>query len=275
VTPGSPLGLTDLHSHLVPAVDDGAPSLEHAMEGIGRMVEAGVTRIVTTPHLDASLTMDPARLTEHLDAVAAAFAPVAAASATAWPELDLGQAYEVRLDVPDAVFSDPRLCLPGTQVALVEWAALRAPPESTRALEALMAQGVRPLLAHPERYRGQGDRIELAGAWREAGAWFLVNHGSLAGRYGPEAQTLAERLLARGWVDALTTDFHGRPRLSLYIDESRSWFEARDALDSWRLLTADNPARIARGEAPIEVVAIRRPEGFADRVRRVLGGRRD
>jgi protein-tyrosine phosphatase len=267
-------GLTDLHSHLVPAVDDGAPDLEHAMEGIARMAAAGITRIVTTPHIDGARTHDAAGLAAELDAVDRAFEPVRAAVAEHHPGLAIGQAYEVRLDVPDPDLSEPRLRFPGTDVVLVEWAALQVPPSSVQAMEGLVRQGIRPLLAHPERYRGLDARIELVAEWRGRGALMMVNHGSVVGRYGNEAQRLAHRLLARGWVDALATDFHGRPRLPLYLQESRGWFEAQGADEAWRLLAVENPTRIARGEAPLEVIPVRREEGFAARVFRALGGTR-
>jgi protein-tyrosine phosphatase len=265
-------GLTDLHSHLVPAVDDGAPTLEHALEGVSRMAAQGITRIVTTPHLEGSRTHDAAGLAADLDAVARAFEPVREAVAQHHPDLAIGQAYEVRLDVPDPDLSDPRLRLPGTNVVLVEWAALLVPPSSAQAIERIGEQGVRPLLAHPERYRGLDARIELVDEWRTRGAWMMVNHGSLVGRYGNEARRLAHRLLARGWVDALATDFHGRPQLPLYLEEARAWFEGKDATEAWRLLAVENPARIARGASPLEVSPLPQETGLAARIFRALGG---
>ncbi len=267
-------GITDLHSHLVPGVDDGAPTLEHALEGIARMASKGVIRIVTTPHVDGSRTHDPDGLAADLDAVHRAFEPVRTAAAEHHPGLALGLACELRLDVPDPDLGEPRLRFPGTDVVLVEWAALQVPPSSVQAMERLSGQGVRPLLAHPERYRGLDARIERVGEWRERGAWMMVNHGSLVGRYGNEAMRLAHRLLARGWVDALATDFHGRPNLRLYLDEARGWFEARKAMDTWNLLAVENPARIARGETPLEVIPVRGMDGFAARILRALGGPR-
>jgi protein-tyrosine phosphatase len=267
-------GIVDLHSHLVPGVDDGAPTLEDALEGIDRMVGRGVTHLVTTPHLDASLVRDSSRLAEVLDAVDRAFVPVVEMARERHPALRLERAHEVKLDLPNPDLSEPRLRLPGTDVVLVEWPGLQIPPRTTEALEGIMAGGVRPLLAHPERYRRLEAYPDLPLAWKEAGAWLVVNHGSVVGRYGKEAQRNALHLLARGWVDALATDFHGRPHLSLYLERSRRWFEARGAGDAWRFLVEENPARIARGEAPLSVPPVQGAEGLLSRLRSALGGGR-
>ena len=54
-----PTSYADVHSHLVPGVDDGARTLEEAMDAVERMTRSGIRKIITTPHLDGSLTLDP------------------------------------------------------------------------------------------------------------------------------------------------------------------------------------------------------------------------
>ncbi|CAN5698154.1 tyrosine protein phosphatase [soil metagenome] len=265
-------GLTDLHSHLVPGVDDGAPTLHDAMEGLDRMVERGVTSVATTPHLDASLSRDPARLQSVLDRMDEAFDVLREAASARHPGIRLVRAHEVKLDVPDPDLSDPRLRFPGTDVVLVEWPGLQVPPGTVRVLEELRQAGIRPLIAHPERYRLLEAYPALPAAWREAGAWLQVNHGSVLGRYGKVAELNAARLLARGCVDVMATDFHGRPGLALYVERARGWFEARGAEDAWRLLAAENPARILAGDAPLPVPPVRRPETLMRRLRSAFGG---
>jgi protein-tyrosine phosphatase len=267
-------GYVDIHSHLVPGVDDGAPTLEDAMEGLDRMVARGVVRIVTTPHLDASLTRNAGLLASALDRMDAAFELLSASVKARYPALVLERAHEIKLDVPDPDLSDPRLCYPGTQVVLVEWPGLQIPPGTTRVLEELVEAGIQPVIAHPERYRGLATHPGLPAAWRGAGAWLLVNHGSVVGRYGKEAERNAERLLARGWVDGMATDFHGRPSLDLYIERARDWFDLRGAGDVWSMLAAENPSRMASGLPPLEVPPVAAPEGLIGRIRSALGGHR-
>jgi protein-tyrosine phosphatase len=245
--------LTDLHSHLVPAVDDGATSLDDALEGIERMVAQGFGVAVTTPHLDADLTRDREGFAGFLAQVDASFETLRLAAERRFPGFVLRRGHEIRLDRPDPDLSDARVRLGGSDAVLVEWPAFQIPPETPSVLRGLSAQGVRPVLAHPERYRGHDADLALAARWREAGALLQVNFGSLAGRYGPSVRETAFRFLEVGLADCLSSDFHGRPHLELYVEEARELFEMADARGSWEILTMENPRRILSGEDLLDV----------------------
>ena len=266
-------GIIDLHSHLVPGVDDGARTLDDVLEGVGRMVERRVERIITTPHLEGSLTLDPPALERRLSRVDAAWTEARAVLQGAHPDLIFERAHEVLLDIPDPDLSDPRLRFPGTSVVLAEWPRLQIPPETPRVLSRLRKDGIRILLAHPERYRGFDPDLSLVAAWRAEGAWLQMNHGSLMGRYGSPVRQRALQLLSKGAVDCLSSDFHGRAHLRLYIREAESLFLKAGAHEAWRLLVSENPRRLCRGEEPLPVPPVVFPEGMADRIRSFLGGR--
>ena len=255
----------DLHSHLVPGVDDGARTVEDVVEGVSRMADRDIGHIVTTPHLDGSLTLMPDRFEARMAEMDRAFARAQAAVREVFPRMVFSRANEVALDHPEPELTDPRLQLDRGGYVLVEWPRLRVPPESARVLDRVRGQGVGLLLAHPERYR-LGDRaMERLGQWREAGAFFQVNYGSLVGAYGAEARRTALELLARGWVECLATDFHGRAGLRLFISEARDHFRTADGepgpeTEAWHLLTRSNPGRIVEGEAPVPVPPVGRGE---------------
>lgn len=266
-----PERLADLHSHLVPGVDDGAKTIDDVVEGVDRMRARGVVTIATTPHLEGSLTLDPEGLARRMDEMDAAFEPARRAVAERFPELSFSRANEVALDHPEPDLSERRLRLGGGPFVLVEWARLHVPPGSRGALERLRAQGVEPLLAHPERYPSMGSFLQSAEEWKAAGAAFQVNYGSISGAYGPDAQQRALHLLARGWVDCLATDFHGRPSLRMFITPSRERFASAESEtgtedQAWKLLTWTNPSRILRGEAPLPVPPLEREETLWHRV---------
>ena len=209
--------VVDLHSHLIPAVDDGARSLDEALEAVERMVAAGIGRIVTTPHVRASLTHDSGKLATWLGSVDESWRELVEAVGERFPDLELLRGHEVMLDVPDPDFSDVRLRLAGTSFVLVEWPRLQIPPRTRQVIERIASAGYHPILAHPERYSGMRRALDSAGAWRSAGAYLQVNHGSFVGRYGPEARAVASELLARGWVDILSSDFHARAKLKIHL----------------------------------------------------------
>jgi protein-tyrosine phosphatase len=260
--------LTDLHSHLVPGVDDGATSLEDALEGIGRMVAQGFAAAVTTPHLDADLTRDPDGFVDFLSRVDASFEALRTAAEHRFPGFVLRRGHEIRLDRPDPDVSDARVRLGGSDAVLVEWPAFQIPPETHAVLRGLSAQGVRPVLAHPERYRGYDHDPGVVARWREAGALLQVNFGSLVGRYGASVRTTALRLIEFGLADCLASDFHGRPHLELYVQETKDLFELADGSGAWEILTMENPRRILSGEDVLAVPPVdfaRR--GLMDRIR--------
>ena len=104
----APPSFADLHSHLVPGVDDGARNVRDALEGIGRMVAAGVGALVTTPHLQASTTLDPEAMGRVMARMDHGWREISSAVAAEHPDLVFRRGFEVRMDVPDLAFHDFR-----------------------------------------------------------------------------------------------------------------------------------------------------------------------
>jgi protein-tyrosine phosphatase len=266
-----PGDLVDLHSHLVPGVDDGARVVEDTLDGIRRMTEVGITRVVTTPHLDGALTRDREALEARLHEVDESWAVVSEAVCREFPEVEFSRGHEVMVNVPDLVLSDPRLRLAEGSYVLIEWPRLQIPPRTESVVEKIVSEGIRPVIAHPERYVGMLDNLPLARDWRRAGAVLQVNHGSFVGRYGKEAEHVAASLVRAGLVDCLATDFHGRSHLKLYVKESRRWFEERDGAEQFYMLTSTNPRLMLDGEIPLPVTPLSIQRGLWDRLRGILG----
>jgi protein-tyrosine phosphatase len=214
--------LADLHCHLVPGVDDGAETYRDALVWLDAFAEEGITRVATTPHL-------PARLadSDYRRRVEDRFAELAAKTSDRLPSVDLSLAYEIRLDGTPIDPADEGLWLgPGRHV-LVEFQGLVLPAEPERELSALLEAGLRPVLAHPERYQGIGEDRAWPGLWREMGVLLCVNAGSLWGAYGPEPRDVAREMLARGEADLIGSDHHARPHRSDTVREA--WDLLREA----------------------------------------------
>lgn len=267
---GDSTAVADLHNHLVPAVDDGARSVADVLDAVERMARAGIRRIITTPHLDASLLAEPRLMEPRMEEILQAWQKGSAAVKEAFPEVDFRRGFEIMLDVPDPDFQDPRVRLAGTSFVLVEWPRMQIPPGTVEVIARIRQAGWRPILAHPERYYGMGDDLELASEWRRVGAYLQVNYGSLVGRYGPEPRNLAHRLLREGWVDYLSTDFHGRPELELFREEVVARFRDLEAEEQLTILTTTNTSRVFRDEEPLPVPPLSGNRGFWGRVRDLL-----
>jgi protein-tyrosine phosphatase len=262
--------LVDIHNHLVPAVDDGAKHVPAVLASIERFTRVGVRRIVTTPHIQASMTLQPDRLEERLATVTVAWETAAAAVKEDFPEVEYRRGHEVLIDVPEADLSDPRLRMAGTSFVLVEWPRLHVPPGTPRVLKWIREQGHRPIIAHPERYVGMGHAPSMAARWRDAGAFLQVNYGSLVGRYGMEAQTVAFRLLEAGHVDYLASDFHGHAHVEIYKTEAWAALKERDALETLDTLCRTNPSRVLEDQDPLPVPSLSPEQTFLARLRGMI-----
>lgn len=263
-----PGALADIHNHLVPDVDDGARNLEDVLTSVEQMAHEGIRKIVTTPHLDGSLTLDREQLEARLQVVDEAFDMAVRAVGERFPEVDFRRGHEVMLDVPDVDFAEPRMRLAGTSFVLVEWPRAHLPPGTAKVLRRIREDGYRAIVAHPERYLGFD--LGVARAWRDAGAYLQVNYGSLAGRYGGNARAFALRLLRRGWADYLASDFHGGPGKKLYRGEAWSRIESLGGGEALLHLCVTNPGRIFQDEAPMPVPMLPPERGFWAKVKGIL-----
>ena len=133
--------MIDIHTHLLPGVDDGSKSLESSLEVLRRFASDGVTTVVCTPHLEASHAHEaPHERHEEI------FAQLVAASVRP-PELRRG--WEIMLDVPAPISAILRLGLGGSTARLVEFARLGLPANSDKDLSRIRESGLVPVVAHP------------------------------------------------------------------------------------------------------------------------------
>ena len=263
--------LVDIHNHLIPGVDDGARSLEQALEAIGQMWEQGVRRITTTPHIDAEIIARPERFAARIAELDAAWAQLARSARERFPGLELARGNEIMLDTPHFAPSDARVRLAGSHYVLVEFPRLFIPAGTADLLYRLRAAGWTPVVAHPERYQGGSEgTLALVDSWRRVGARMIVNAGSLMGGFGKEARQFVLQLLRLGWVDMIGSDYHARPQRPLLLaacyDQLCTWGGGAQAT----LLLSTNPGLVMDGAELHEVPPLDVAEGPWARIRRLL-----
>src|SRR5690348_4215472 len=183
--------MIDIHTHLLPGVDDGSPSPEVSIPILERFAADGVQVVVCTPHLEASHAAH-APYERHLEILAAL-----RTRALVSPELRLG--WEIMLDVPGVDLRDSRFSLGGSTAVLVEFPRMMVPPNAAEELFRLRMSGVVPVLAHPERYRGC--TAAIVEEWRRVGAVIQMDVAGIVAR-GPQA-SLAASMLEQGRVDVV------------------------------------------------------------------------
>lgn len=250
--------MIDVHTHLLPGVDDGSPSVEVSLPVLERFASDGVEVVICTPHLDASHA-EHAPHDRHAEILRElrARAPLS-------PELRLG--WEIMLDAPGLDLRDRRLGLGGSTAVLVEFPRMTVPPNASEELFRLRMSGVVPVLAHPERYWGcTPDQVE---EWRRVGAAIQMDVAGVfaSGSLG----ALAASLLERGLVDLFASDTHGDSRALL---PARRWLEELGADETADLLTRRNAAHLLADEALEPVPPLERRRGMFGRLKELLLGR--
>ncbi len=195
---------TDLHSHLLPGVDDGVPNLDEALELIEALFQMGYQRLVTTPHVSgerypnsSTVIRDTARIVQ--EAIQKAGIPVEFRAAA---EYMLDENFGRLLREKDLLTLDEQGHI------LVEMSFLHPPLALNKYLFELQSKGYRPVLAHPERYPFYHLKSEEYQDLKQAGCLFQLNILSIIGHYGLEVQQSALLLLKKGMADFLGTDAH-------------------------------------------------------------------
>jgi protein-tyrosine phosphatase len=246
--------MIDVHTHLLPGVDDGSPSVEVSVPVLERFAAEGVETVVCTPHLRASAA-ERAPHHEH-----AAILERLRGAAPAVPRLALG--WEIMLDAPGVDLTDRRLTLAGSTAVLVEFPRMALPPRAIDELYRIRMSGVVPVVAHPERYRCT---TAMVTEWRRVGAVMQLDAAALFAR-GPMGDR-ARELLAEGLYDLAASDTHGDPRS---LAPARQWLIEAGASEAAELLMKTNAARLLADQPVLPVPAVRPPRSLADRLRAIF-----
>jgi protein-tyrosine phosphatase len=249
--------MIDIHTHLLPGVDDGSKSLEASVEILQRFARDGVTTVVCTPHLEASRAHE-APHAQHDELLAQLSA------AATQPELRRG--WEIMLDIPGADLTDPRLGLGGSTARLVEFARLGLPANAEKDLARIRESGLVPVVAHPERYWGCTPAVVVK--WKAAGAVIQMGVTAILPRKGPHR--LAEELMANGLVDVFASDTHVDRRT---LAMARDWLAGVTTEENVQLLTAENARRLLADEPTMPVWPIHLRRSMVRRLGEMVFGR--
>ncbi len=248
--------MIDIHSHLLPGVDDGSPSLEVSVPVLQRFYDEGVEVVICTPHLAAT----ESRRVQH-DRYEAIFQELVVHAPAG---LRLLRGWEIMLDAPGIDLTARNLTLGGSTAVLVEFPRLAVPIGATQELRRLRESGLVPVLAHPERYLGC--RLEMVEEWRAAGVATQIDATILTG--GSSRARFARDMLRLGLVDCIASDNHGDRRS---LGAARTWLLELGAEEQAELLTRTNAERLLRDEPPIEVSPIQNfSRGVLRRLRELL-----
>lgn len=238
--------MIDLHSHILPGIDDGAPDDAEALSMARLWVADGVTTVACTPHIYPGVYNnsgpDIRARVERLQAlIDGENLPLRLV-----PGCDL----HIAPDLISKLRLGAALSLNDTRYVLVETPHHVLPPRVEDVFFSLSAAGYVPILTHPERMSWIEQRFDLIKRLAHAGVWMQLTAGALLGKFGARPRYWSERLLEEGIVQIVASDAHGstrRPPLmrSAYEAVAKRWGEAL----AERLFTI-TPAGILENRAP-------------------------
>lgn len=225
---------TDMHSHIIPGIDDGAKTMADSLDMLRGMVALGYRKVITTPHIMSDgYPNTPAIILAGLERVRAA------AQAENLP-IQIEAAAEYYLDEQfDRYLAEGLMSFGGDKrYVLFETSYVTKPLSLRNALFRMQSSHYTPVLAHPERYQyfWEGDAVSTIRELQESGVKMQVNIGSFVGRYSKQAAVLARQLVKEGLVDLLGTDMHRASQAITMEAALKDHRELRELIASDRLL---------------------------------------
>lgn len=223
--------VTDMHSHLLPGIDDGSPDTDVSTSLIAGLLDLGYQRFVTTPHIfwdmykNTKESIDAAHDRLRLSFNGSLPAPFRTAAE-----------YYLDEHIDDLLMKDVPLLTIRDNWVLVEFSFITPPMDLKEKLFALQIKGYQPVIAHPERYTYLLSSKKTYDELKDAGCLFQVNLLSFTNYYSKQANELANYLLKKNYVDLLGTDLHHDRHLNALRASPNLTDIAKQLLDAGKLL---------------------------------------
>ena len=194
----------DMHSHLIPGIDDGARTMDETIAMLAKFESLGYQKVITTPHIMSDFYKNtPEVILGGLEAVRSAAKKVGLKI-----EIEAAAEYYFDESLMDRLKRKEKLLTFGNNHVLFEFSMMEQPDQIEELVFEMLTQNYKPVLAHFERYTFLFGSVEKAIEWREKGIEIQLNLNSLTGHYGPDVKKQAERLVDSGAIDFVASDCH-------------------------------------------------------------------
>ena len=206
----------DMHSHLLPGIDDGVQTIAESLTCIKTLQHLGYKKLICTPHIISDMypndreTILP-RLEEIREALKENNIDIA---------IEAAAEYMVDLEMEKQVLSGEPLLTFGNNLILIEMSYVAPSPNIEQVIFQLRLKGLQPILAHPERYVFYHHNLDNYQRFIDLGCMLQMNLLSLLGYYGKQIKLVAEKLLKNKMIDLLGTDMHHQRHLMALMELS-------------------------------------------------------
>lgn len=250
---GKGFGMIDLHSHILPGIDDGAADEAVSLEMARAYVAQGVRAVACTPHIlpgvyhnsGDGIRLAVARLQARLDEEGLPL------------YLTTGADNHVVADFVPGLKAGRLLTLGDSRYVLVEPPHNVVPPRFDDLVFSILLAGYMPIITHPERLKWIDGAYDLICRLSARGVWMQVTSGSLSGRFGRRPQYWAERMVSEGQVQILASDAHDAHRRPPDLDQGFHAAERLVGTEEAAQMVSGRPFYILNDYSPAECAPIR------------------
>ncbi len=234
--------MTDIHSHILPEVDDGADSLDMAVRMAKMAADSGITSIFVTPHCNIEGVYEN-YFGEELQEL---MYPLRNRLQEEKIEIELLPGMEIYAseNVPELIQKGEIITLNHSRYPLIEFDFREDPSLPDYLIKELVNQGLHPIIAHPERYPFVQIDLDIVLEWIYQGCLLQINKGSILGGFGRRAQRVAHFLLDNRLAAVIASDAHGTNRRTPYLVEAYQYVINRYSKEYADILLTENPRRI-------------------------------
>ena len=231
----------DIHSHILPEIDDGSKSWEMTLE-MCRMAQAdGIRHMVATPHANERYPYDRDAHERRLNELRTRFG--------SGMEFSLGCDFHMSYEnLQDLKLHPQRYSIDGKRYLLVEFSNYGIPPQIEDAMMRLGDLGLTPVLTHPERNTILQQNLSRVLRWAELGCVVQVTGSALTGRWGERAQQAAHLLMEHQAVHVLSTDAHDTTSRPPILSAARDAAAEICGAEAAQSMVSGNPQAIIQGQ---------------------------
>ena len=232
--------MVDIHCHILPGLDDGADSLETAVQMAEMAIAGGVTHVVGTPHANSQYKFDPELIRQRRDELQSAIGE----------RLVLATGCDFHLNyenLQDLHKNPQKYTINQKHYLLVEFDDFAIPPSMDDTLHQLALAGLSAIITHPERNSMLRSKPERMYRWLHQGCYAQITAHSLLGRFGSAAQHRAEQWLDEERVHFVASDAHNLKGRPLQLCDAFDVVAKRRGKDVAQALFRDNPLAAFEG----------------------------
>ena len=232
--------LCDLHTHLLPGMDDGAPTMEYALQMLRNAAASDVELLAVTPHCNR-----PYEKHNYLDdGLLDRFLQLQQAARDIPVRLVLGSEVLADALLPQLLRQEKIPTINGSRYLLTEFPVDATPDFFQDMLQSILALGYIPLVAHPERYLSVCQMPQIVVPWLDMGCHLQLTGGSIIGEYGNTVRRTAAFLLQQDLVACVASDAHGLHHRNNFLLDVYDHLRLRYSKHYAQCLMYENPMGI-------------------------------